>query len=140
MKNTSMIKVAFGGIIFLFSVALAYFTANYFDANGSIDYWPALAAFAGVYVLIGIVVASVFAVSLGFLFSADVLILHLLIENYGKYANVYKATIIGVILLVLYIFTWLKLKDRSEDDASSSAASTGAGIQTPPAGPIQRNF
>lgn len=129
MKDNSLIKFSFGGIIFLFSVALAYFTAHYMDSNHILDYWPALAMFGGAYVVIGVIVFSVLAVSLGFLFAADVVILHLLIENYGKYANVYKLTLIGVILLILYFFVWWRMRDSAGEAAASV-----------PGAPTQRNY
>jgi len=77
MKNQSL-KIFFGLIIFLFSVALAYFTANYVSSSGYFDYWATLAIFGAAYVLIGIAVSMIFSISLGFLFAADVVILHLL--------------------------------------------------------------
>ncbi len=110
MKNRGL-KLVFGLVIFLFSTALAYFTANFAKTTGSFDYWGTIAIFACLYVVIGIAVASVFAVSLGFLFGADVLILSLLVQYYGAWALPLKLTVIGVILLVLYVVASLKLKD-----------------------------
>ena len=89
MKNQTL-KILFGFVIFLFSLALGYFTANYLSSNGYFDYWGTIAIFAGAYVLIGIIVSMVFSVSLGFLFAADILIIHLLFQYYGQWADVMK--------------------------------------------------
>lgn len=111
MKN-NFIRIVLGSIIFLFSTALAYFTANYIDASHGPNYWLALAAFGGVYVLVGIVTAMVFPISLGFLFSADVVILHVLFDQYSKIDEMYKVLLVAFILFVLYVFAWLKLGDH----------------------------
>lgn len=104
----------FGLVIFLFGVALAYFTANYVSTNHIFDYWGAVAIFAGAYVLIGIAISMVFPVSLGFLFAADILILHLLFQYYGKWASELKLFTIGTILVVLYISAWFAFGDKQE--------------------------
>jgi len=97
-------KVIFGAMIFLFSLALAYFSASYLSKEMSFDYWVALLLFAAVYIAVGAAVFQIFAVSLGFLFSADVLILHLMLEKFGDtFTNLAKAAIIGCILAILYI-------------------------------------
>jgi len=101
MKN-QIAKVLFGTIILIFSVSLAYFTANYFGDNDIFDYWGTIAAFVGAYVLIGIAVSMIFPISLGFLFAADVLILHLLYHYYGEWADTVKTGVVGFILVVLY--------------------------------------
>ncbi len=111
MKNQGL-KVVFGLIVFLFSGALAYFTATYLSDNHMFDYWGALAIFAGAYVLVGILVSMVFSISLGFLFAADVLILNLLHQYYGEWANELKLTLIGVILLILYVSSAMRFKDE----------------------------
>ncbi len=109
MKHQGL-KVVFGLIIFLFSGALAYFTANYLSDNHMFDYWGALAIFAGAYVLVGMLVSMVFSISLGFLFAADVLILNLLNQYYGEWANELKLTLIGVILVILYVSAAMRFK------------------------------
>lgn len=111
MKAHQFIKVILGIVIFLFGTALAYFTANYLDHQKIFDYWSTLAIFAGGYAAIGIVVASIFPISLGFLFGADTLLLNILYENYGKFPNIYKTILLGFILLVLYVTAYLKTKD-----------------------------
>ena len=146
MKNQGL-KIAFGIIIFLFSVALAYFTAWYFqdnerkavntpsiyeyDAYQNIDnrsdinsryygvsggfdvFWIVLLIFGGAYILIGIFVARIFPISLGFLFAADVTILHALNDQYRGLDSGVKALIVTVLLVGLYSFAAIKLKDRS---------------------------
>ena len=115
-KNTWM-KLFFGGIIFLFAVALAYTTANYLDTGTlrthSGEYWLVLMVASIVYVLLGVTVSNVFPVSLGFLFSADVLILHTLGAKYGEIPDPAKTALVGVILVILYVFAWKKLGDAS---------------------------
>jgi uncharacterized membrane protein YcjF (UPF0283 family) len=77
----SAIKFMFGLIIFLFSLALVYFTADYVDQGNIFDYWMTLFISSVAFIVIGIIVYHILPVSLGFLFAADVLILHLIIEN-----------------------------------------------------------
>lgn len=114
MKNNQSIKVFFGIVIFLFSLALAYFTASYMRTNNLFDYWGTLALFACAYVIIGIAISMIFSISLGFLFAADILILHLLFQYYGGWADVLKLTMIGAILVVLYAAAAFWLKDRPQ--------------------------
>lgn len=135
MKNQGT-KVAFGIIIFLFSVALAYFTAWYFEgqSGGTVGrhafrgpfmgypygqntpgieaFWITLLIFGGAYILIGILVARIFPVSLGFLFSADVVLLHALNDQYHGLNNGIKSLLIFVLLIALYTFAYLKLKNK----------------------------
>ena len=99
-------------MIFLFSVALAYFTANYVSSGNYFDYWGTLAIFGGVYIVIGIAVSMILSVSLGFLFAADVLIVHLMLEYYGQWADVLKLVLVGTILVVLYICAAFLMKDQ----------------------------
>lgn len=120
MKNQTL-KILFGVVIFLFSLALGYFTANYLSANSYFDYWGTIAIFAGVYVLVGIVVSRIFSVSLGFLFAADVLILHLLLQYYGEWADVIKLATTGAVLLVLYAAAGFLLNDKRDAFASPPA-------------------
>ena len=113
LDNRAAIKVIFGLIIFMFSLALVYFTANYVEHNKIFDFWSTLAICAGIYIIIGIAVYQIFSISLGFLFAADVLIIHLLLENFGDIPDILKTTIIAVILIVLYSFAWPKMKDQT---------------------------
>jgi hypothetical protein len=113
MKNQGL-KLVFGLVIFLFGSALAYFTANYLSTNGIFNYWGTIAIFAGAYVLIGIIIASIYSISLGFLFSADVLIISLLFQYYGQWADFLKVMIVGVVLIILYIATAISLGDKSD--------------------------
>lgn len=121
MKNTAL-KLIFGLVIFLFGSALAYFTANYMGTTKAFDYWGTIAIFACAYVLVGILVVRIFAISLGFLFSADVLIISLLVQYYGTWAAPLKLTVVGAILAILYIVSALRLKDAPRQQAVSSAA------------------
>lgn len=127
MKN-QLAKVLFGIVIFLFSVALAYFTASYMRTNALFDYWGTLAIFACVYVLVGIAIVAIFPISLGFLFAADVLILHLLLNYYGEWADVLKLSVIGAVLIILYASTATWLQDVE-------APSTPASVPTTPVPP-----
>jgi hypothetical protein len=116
MKN-NLAKILFGIVIFLFSVALAYFTANYMSTNVIFDYWGTVAIFACAYVVLGIAIVMIFPISLGFLFAADVLILNLLVNYYGAWADVLKLTTIGGVLVVLYIATATWLSDVVDNPA-----------------------
>lgn len=111
MKNQSL-KLFFGIVIFLFSTALAYFTASYVSTNNYFDYWGALAIFGGAYVLVGVAVSMIFSISLGFLFAADVVILHLLLQYYGQWADTLKLILVGAILIILYACAGIFLKDK----------------------------
>jgi len=116
MKNQTL-KILFGFVIFLFSLALGYFTANYLSSNHYFDYWGTIAIFAGAYVLVGIIVSQIFSISLGFLFAADILIINLLFQYYGAWADIFKLVIVGAILIVLYISAAVSLSDRSPKQA-----------------------
>jgi hypothetical protein len=109
------VKVLFGLLIFMFSLALAYFSASYVESEKIFDYWTMLVIFGGAYVIVGVLVLQVFPVSLGFLFAADVVILHLLLENFGDIPSIGKTGIIGIVLVLLYIFAWNKMKDDPND-------------------------
>ena len=117
MKN-NLPKILFGTIILLFSTALAYFTANYVSTSGIFDYWGTIAIFACAYVVIGIGVSMIFAISLGFLFSADILVLNLLFQYYGHWADVIKLVMIGGILIILYTATAVWLGDKQDPQIS----------------------
>jgi hypothetical protein len=107
------IKIIFGLVIFMFSLALAYFSASYIDSQGLFDYWTTLLISAGVYIIFGAMVYGIFSVSLGFLFSADILILHLLFENFGTIPGVAKTTIVGVIIIILMLLA-LDMEDSPD--------------------------
>src|SRR5680860_1273696 len=109
-KN-NFLKIVFGVIIFMFSLALAYFVANYFGDQKIMEYGLTLIMIAGIYVLVGVGVSNVFPVSLGFLFSADVLILHILYDRIGDVDVIYKTILVGFVLAVLYIFAWRSMPD-----------------------------
>lgn len=124
-KN-QLAKALFGGIIFLFSMALAYFAANYLDRSGYFGYWASLFIFAAIYIIVGIIVVRIYSISLGFLFSADVLILNLLSENFGEYNSLVKALIVGIVLVILYLIALLNMIDDEK------VAVTPAPVATPP--------
>ncbi len=132
MKNQNL-KIFLGTIIFLFGTALAYFTAGYVSTNHLFDYWGTIAIFGGAYVLIGMVVSSIFAISLGFLFGADVLILHLLLQYYGDWADFVKLAVIGVILAILYVTAAIMMNDLPEASATPAAAPSVPPSGAPPA-------
>ncbi len=140
MKNQG-IKFFFGIIIFLFSVALAYFTAWHFggqrnngfffnayynsNTSSSLDaFWTTLLIFGGAYILIGISVARIFPISLGFLFAADVTLLHALSDQYHGLHNGIKSLIIFLLLILLYLFAAFKLKDGSPNSSGILPPST----------------
>ena len=122
MGKSDVIKVVFGGVIFLFATALGYFTASYLSRTQSFDYDNALLLFGGAYILLGIVVARIFPVSLGFLLGADVFLLHVLSKEYSRYDSFLKTAITGVVLVVLYVFAWMKLGDRAAQPQSQPPA------------------
>jgi len=104
----------------MFSLALAYFVANYFDNAEIIKSELVWIATAGIYVLIGMMVYQIFPVSLGFLFSADVLILHILTNNISEVDSVYKTLLIGFILTILYFYAWISNKKLIKKQETSS--------------------
>jgi|GEM_PF-2068168 len=106
------VKGAFGLIIFSFSLALAYFTASYVESASVFDYWGALLLMSAVYLIVGIAVYQVYAISLGFLFSADIMVIHLMSENFGDLDSPIKMFVVGGVLLVMYGFAWQFLKDE----------------------------
>jgi phosphoglycerol transferase MdoB-like AlkP superfamily enzyme len=109
--RNGIVKLIFGGVIFLFSLALAYFTANYVDQSKDVNYWFVLFCFTVIYMTIAITVYKIFSISLGFLFACDVLIINLLFENFGEFQYLFKMAILAIALIVLYCLAWLKLKD-----------------------------
>ena len=111
MKKLTGVQAFFFSIIFLFSTALAYFSASYIEHVSTVGYYVALLLFGAVYIILGIVLINIVPVSLGFLFPADILILHTLIQKYSAIDDIYKTIIIGVLLVAAYFFAWLKLRD-----------------------------
>lgn len=107
-NNEQALKVFFGLIIFAFSLAFAYFVAAYLDKKFLLDYWGALMIAAGVFITIGVFVANILPISLGFLFSADILVLHVLMDNFGHFNDGIKALFVGMILLILYLVAWVE--------------------------------
>jgi hypothetical protein len=117
--NDVTLKLIFGAIIFLFSLALAYFTANYVSQSNLLDYWLTLFLFGAGYLIVGMVIAQIYSISFGFLFSADVLILHLLFTNFGHWQDTSKSLAVLGILIVLYITAYLKFPDGKSTGASA---------------------
>jgi hypothetical protein len=110
-NNTNALKLVFGVIIFAFSLAFAYFLASFTDKHAILDYWGTVMILAGLYIVVGVMVANIFPVSLGFLFSADILVLHALMTNFGDLYDVIKALFVGLILAVLYLVAWMWFPD-----------------------------
>jgi|SRR3989344_4839609 len=113
MTKNDIVKLILGLVILVFSTTFAYFTARYLDKNAIFDYWPTLTLFAIGYILVGLISAYVYPISLGFLFSATILLIHNLGDNFGEFASIQKTIIVGFALIVLYLFAWHKLKDNS---------------------------
>lgn len=111
-KNSDVLKVVFGAIIFAFSSAFAYFLASYVDKHLIFDYWGTLIIFAGIYIVVGLIVVNIFPVSLGFLFAADLLVLHAMLENFGDLGDGTKALFVGLILVALYLIAWLLIPEE----------------------------
>lgn len=115
-SNTLFFKFIFGAIIFVFSISLAYFTAYYIQTTQTVvsaetAYWLTLLAFAGLYVIVGILVSSIFPISLGFLFCATELLTHVFIRNYDTIPPIYKVSLVGAIVIILEILAWMKMSD-----------------------------
>lgn len=110
MKNVHL-KIFFAFAIFAFALALSYFTADYLSANRYLDYWSTLILFSGLYILLGVLVSGIFPVSSGFLFSADILIIHILNEYYGEWSDYLKLLIVTAILICLYLVSWVYFKE-----------------------------
>lgn len=123
-KDHNAAQWAFGFVVFLFGTALAYFTAQYLDKNGIFDYWPTLAVAAVAYIIVALLLWSVTSLSLGFLFSADVLILHLFFDNFGTWHDLGKALLLGVLLTVLYAAAAYKLRDPEPANPPSGGTAT----------------
>ncbi|MEK9181210.1 MAG: hypothetical protein AAB871_03175 [Patescibacteria group bacterium] len=129
VNHHHVIKVIFGFIIFLFSLALAYFTADYFSVHSGADKWIINVFFIGIYLIVGMIVMNVYAISLGFLFAADVLLLDVLSSNFYRLDDLIKAVIIGVILAILYA---IALSRFSQPIAVSSQAAPPPPPPPPP--------
>lgn len=113
-QKDAVLKMVFGLIIFMFALALAYFTANYLNSNTLFDYWLTLASAAALYTIIGILVSMIYPVSLGFLFAADVLILNVLDEKYSLIDSAYKAAFLLLIIVILYVASWRAAMNKNE--------------------------
>jgi len=100
--HNQIVKVVFGIVIFLFSLALAYFTADYFSVHSGVDRWVVNIFFIAAYLVVGMMVMDVYAISLGFLFAADILLLDVLGSNFYRLDDLIKAAIIAATLAVLY--------------------------------------
>lgn len=110
-KDHNAVQWSFGLVVFMFGTALAYFSAHYLDKNGMFDYWPTLAFGAVAYIIAATLLWTIASLSLGFLFAADVLILHVFFDNFGDWHDAGKATLLGVLLIVLYVAAYFKLRD-----------------------------
>src|SRR3989338_3425602 len=122
MKEQNIaLKLVFGGVIFLFSAAFAYFAASYLQQEDVFNYWLVLFIFAVAYIIVGILVSSVFSVSLGLLFTADLLVLHNLFENFGDIDKLSRILIVGAILAVLYAVAW-KVLDRGTSPGPNTSS------------------
>lgn len=113
-------KLFFGIIVFLFSVSLAYFSADYL-ASGATATSPfmtdggrglAMFGFGLLYAILGIALVRIMPVALGFLLSADVALLDALARNYDKIEGMYRVGMIGIVLIVVYLFAAYNCKDR----------------------------
>lgn len=113
-QKNATVKLVFGGIILLFSTALAFFTANYFKSAEIFNYWSTLVIFTGLYIAVGIVVYKIYAISLGFLFSGDILLLYVLGENFGDIEVWAKFIILVAVVLMLYAITWAMFSEEDQ--------------------------
>ena len=117
--NRSTFKILFGVVIFLFSAAFAFFVAGFLDPTGANSYSMVLFVIGVFYVIIGIAVLRIMAVSLGFLFSADVVILYLLANDFSTYDSFLKIVIVGLSLVAMFYYAWYKLRDNVPDVPAS---------------------
>ncbi|MEK7552971.1 MAG: hypothetical protein AAB505_02600 [Patescibacteria group bacterium] len=116
MNKNDVTKLILGLVILVFSTTFAYFTARYLRTSGTFGYWPTLTMFSIGYILLGVICAKIYPVSLGFLFASVILLLHNLSDNFDEFASIHKTIIVGFALVVLYIFAWHKLKDPLENN------------------------
>ncbi len=126
--HNNVVKIIFGCLIFLFSLALAYFIASYVDKIHAFDYYFTLAFIAIGYILCGLAVSQIYALSLGFLFASDVLILHVLASKYTQFETIYKTGLVAIMLIILYSFAWFK---------GEHATSVSPVAPTPPPPPLR---
>ncbi|MDP3986171.1 MAG: hypothetical protein Q8P77_01945 [Candidatus Veblenbacteria bacterium] len=126
------IKVVFGLMIFAFSLALAYFIASYLRSNHYFDYWGALMIAGGLFITIGVFVSSIIPVSLGFLFSADILVLHVLMANFGDFADGIKVLFVGLILAILYLLAWSEFSKPEFEPKTREATPKPGVVPQPP--------
>ena len=118
-----LIKVSLGAVIFAFSLALAYFSADALAADSrEASYGLVLLGFGMAYVVVGIIVAHVFPISLGLLFAADVLLLHIFSKSFTGFVALLKAVIVGLALVALYTIALTQLKDREEGKTKAAPA------------------
>ena len=107
-----LMKIGLGVIIFAFGLALAYFAADAMTQyKGDFLYGLILLGFGISYVLVGIAVASIFPVSLGLLFAADILILHVFSESFTGFFSAIKALIVVAAIVSLYIVALTQFKE-----------------------------
>ncbi|MDD3284004.1 MAG: hypothetical protein PHZ07_00205 [Patescibacteria group bacterium] len=116
-KNVA-IKLIFGGVILLFGTALAFFTASYLETNEVFSYWTTLVIFTGIYIFAGIIIHKIYSISLGFLFSGDILLLYVLGDNFGDINIWAKFIILVAVLIILYSITWLVYSKKDFDQPS----------------------
>lgn len=118
MKSHEYIKAGLGALVFLFSLGLAYFSAEVFDNSEGVDhntlYWIVLLVSGGVYTLIGMFISRVLPVAFGLLLSASVLFGHTLLENYDKFDSELKMLVTGIILAVLYMLAFRKFSEKAD--------------------------
>jgi hypothetical protein len=116
MKNATA-KIFFGIMIFAFSLALAYFSADYFSSDAGMGAFAAggwgliMFGFGLLYAIAGVLLVRVLPVSLALLFSADVALLHALARNYNSIEGMYRVGMIAVVLVIVYLFAWYRCKD-----------------------------
>ncbi len=116
-------KIFFGVIVFLFSTALAYFSADYFTGGQVLFSGAAVTAgqttspgfvmfiFGLIYAVAGVLLVRVIPVSLGILLAADVTLLDALARNYDSIEGMYRVGLIGLVIVFVYLFAWFRCKD-----------------------------
>lgn len=124
-------KIFFGVIIFLFSVSLAYFAADYIEGIGRGAQWTSqmgmgltMFCFGIVYAALGVFLYRILPVSLGLLLAADVALIDALARNYDKIEGIFRVGIIGGVLIVVYLFALYRCKDHMAGLASQRAPQT----------------
>lgn len=111
-------KLFFGVIIFLFSTSLAYFSADYLaDVPGQSAWLQeggrglAMFGFGLIYAVVGVLLVRIVPVSLGFLLAADVALIDALARNYEKIEGMYRVGMIGLVLVIVYLFAAYRCRD-----------------------------